>query len=53
MLLEKLKHPNIIGVEERSDSSEAQHPYIVMEYCSGGDLRRVIDGLRTLRYVYR
>ena len=51
MLLEKLQHPNIVGVEERSDPSEAQHPYIVMEYCSGGDLRGLIDGLSTSRYV--
>jgi serine/threonine protein kinase len=41
MLLEKSQHPNTPGIEKRSDSLEAQHPYIIMEYCSSGDLRRV------------
>ena len=50
LLLEKLRHPNIVGIEERSDYAETQCPYIVMEYCSGGDLRKTLDGLKTLRY---
>ena len=48
--MEKLQHPNIVAIEERSDCTETQHPYIVMEYCSGGDLRKIIDRLKTLRY---
>lgn len=51
LLLEKLQHPHIVSIEERSHDSETQHPYIVMEHCAGGDLRTLIDRLKVSQCV--
>jgi len=36
----RIRHPNIIGVHDAADDPEM--PYIVMDYVSGGDLRRLV-----------
>ena len=52
-LLQQLNHPNIVAVEERTESLGTSHPYIVMEYCRGGDLRQAIDARKALGYAIR
>ncbi|KAN0064680.1 hypothetical protein ACQY0O_002310 [Thecaphora frezii] len=42
-ILRQLKHENIVQYVERSIDSDAGILYIVMEYCSGGDLLKIIN----------
>ncbi|KAI9596113.1 kinase-like domain-containing protein [Syncephalis fuscata] len=41
-ILNKLRHPNIVRYHERQIDQDLRCIYIVMEYCSGGDLAAVI-----------
>lgn len=41
-LLSKLKHPNIVRYYDHIIHKQSSTLYIIMEYCSGGDLYRVI-----------
>ena len=50
-LLSQLKHPNIVAVEEVCKDPTDSQPYIVMEYCDGGDLRQAINLRKSLKYV--
>ena len=45
----KLDHPNIVKVYEFSD--EKGYPYLVLEFCNGGNLKQYVrQGLDTLAY---
>lgn len=35
----RLKHPNLVHVE--AENVESDKPYVVMEYCAGGELRNL------------
>ncbi|RHZ28823.1 hypothetical protein DYB31_010327 [Aphanomyces astaci] len=37
-LMQKLRHPNLIAYRDSFESTNHRHLFIVMEYCSGGDL---------------
>ncbi|RKP08685.1 kinase-like domain-containing protein [Thamnocephalis sphaerospora] len=41
-ILNNLKHPNIVRYHERHVDRDERRIYIVMEYCSGGDLAAII-----------
>jgi NIMA (never in mitosis gene a)-related kinase len=41
-ILNKLRHPNIVRYHERVIDHDLRTIYIIMEYCSGGDLAAVI-----------
>ncbi|KAI9137076.1 kinase-like domain-containing protein [Paraphysoderma sedebokerense] len=45
-ILRELKHPNIVRYYERVVDKEQCRIYIVMEYCSGGDLGSLIEKCR-------
>jgi len=54
-ILKKLDHPNIVkakDVPQVLHVHEGQLPLLAMEYCQGGDLRRILntpDNIRGLR----
>jgi NIMA (never in mitosis gene a)-related kinase len=41
-ILRELRHPNIVRYYERSVDREKSRLFLVMEYCSGGDLAQLI-----------
>lgn len=45
-ILNRLRHPNIVRYHERHLDREARIIYIVMEFCSGGDLAAIIRHYR-------
>ncbi|OQS04113.1 CAMK family protein kinase [Thraustotheca clavata] len=45
-LMEKLSHPNIVAYKDAFMSRNRRHFYIVMDYCSGGDLHAKIQSQR-------
>ena len=47
-ILRELKHPNITRYYDRLIDKEMAKLYIVMEYCSGGDLAALIKRQRAL-----
>ena len=46
-ILHSLKHPNIVGYYHRDHLRNSQDLHLYMEYCSGGDLGRIIKQLKT------
>ena len=45
-ILHSLKHPNIVGYYHRDHLRNSQDLHLYMEYCSGGDLGKIIKQLR-------
>ncbi|ETV90332.1 NEK protein kinase [Aphanomyces invadans] len=47
-LMKRLRHPNLIVYLDSFESRNHRHLFIVMEYCSGGDLHATLQGKRRL-----
>ena len=48
-ILKELHHPNIVQYYDRIIDKENQKIYIIMEYCEGGDIGKIIKKLKTTK----
>lgn len=48
-ILSSLRHPNIVAYYHRDHLKPRQELHLYMEYCGGGDLGKVIKGLKAKR----
>ena len=46
-ILKELHHPNIVQYYDRIIDKQNQKIYIIMEYCEGGDIGKIIKKLKT------
>ena len=50
-ILKELHHPNIVQYYDRIIDKQNQKIYIIMEYCEGGDIGKIMIKIKELKYL--